>query len=60
MKMDIKVISCAVDSLWYRDHIGETFPLIRERGNEYVTIDSEGVMRTIKRHDSVILKRKEE
>jgi hypothetical protein len=60
MRKDIKVISCAVNNSWYNNHIGESFPLIREKGNEYVTTDSKGVMRTIKRHDSVIIKTKEE
>ena len=59
MKMDIKVISCTIDSLWYKNHIKETFPLIREKGDEYVTTDHNGRMRTIKRHDALIIKRKE-
>jgi hypothetical protein len=60
MKKDIKIISCTVNGSWYGDSIGETFPLIREKENEYVTTDRNGCMRTIKRHDAVTIKRKED
>ncbi|WP_345969610.1 hypothetical protein WCX72_09805 [Sulfurimonas sp. HSL1-6] len=51
----IRIISCSDPMMWYADHIGEIFPLIREEGGSYLTREPAGYTNVVRLADAEIV-----
>lgn len=52
----LKIVQCSDFQLWYREHVGQEFPLLREYDDCYMSREPEGFANIVRKEDAVILK----
>ncbi len=55
----IRVIKASNPSYWYADNVGDTFPILREVQEGYMTREPAGYLNIIYKQDAEVIKEKE-
>lgn len=54
-KEKLEIISCGDSMMWYNDHIGETFDLIREDMRYFWCIEPAGFINVVEKKDAKLI-----